>query len=123
MSTSDRRPKTTDKPGTRAGPETHGSTPPRTAAKGRPERAASARPSPAVAAEPLGIGTGGARDPLAVEVRLLGALLGQGISEPAGPELFATGERIRRRTIALRHDDDPVERGHLDEELRALDLD
>ena len=28
--------------------------------------------SPAVAAEPLGIGTAGARDPLAVEVRLLG---------------------------------------------------
>ena len=82
----------------------------------------STRPSPAVAAEPLGIGTAGARDPLAVEVRLLGALLGQVIAEQAGPELFATVERIRRRTIALRRDDDPGERARLDEDLRALDL-
>ncbi len=80
------------------------------------------RTSGAVAAEPLGIGTAGARDPLAVEVRLLGALLGQVISEQAGPELFALVERIRRRTIALRRDDDPLERTRLDEELRALDL-
>ena len=65
------------------------------------------QPSPAVAAEPGGIGTAGARDPLAVEVRLLGALLGQVIAEQAGPELFALVERIRRRTIALRGDDDP----------------
>jgi phosphoenolpyruvate carboxylase len=78
--------------------------------------------SAAVAAEPLGIGSAGARDPLAAEVRLLGALLGQVISEQAGPELFATVERIRRRTIALRRDDDPLERARLDEELRALDL-
>ena len=81
-----------------------------------------ARPSPAVAAEPLGIGTAGARDPLAVEVRLLGALLGQVISEQAGPELFALVERIRRRTIALRQDDDPAERARLDEDLRDIDL-
>jgi phosphoenolpyruvate carboxylase len=80
------------------------------------------RPSPAVAAEPLGIGSAGARDPLAHEVRLLGALLGQVIAEQAGPELFATVERIRRRTIALRRDDDPGERARLDEDLRALDL-
>ena len=79
--------------------------------------------SAAVAAEPLGIGSAGARDPLATEVRLLGALLGQVISEQAGPELFATVERIRRRTIALRRDDDAHERARLDEELRALDLD
>jgi phosphoenolpyruvate carboxylase len=83
-----------------------------------PERA-----SPAVAAEPLGIGTAGARDPLAVEVRMLGALLGQVITEQAGPDLFAQVERIRRRTIALRRDDDPAERARLDEDLRALDLD
>ena len=83
---------------------------------------ASSRVSPAVAAEPLGIGSAGARDPLAAEVRLLGALLGQVISEQAGPELFATVERIRKRTIALRRDDDPVERARLDEELRGLDL-
>ncbi len=81
-----------------------------------------ARPSAAVAAEPLGIGTAGARDPLAVEVRLLGALLGQVISEQAGPELFALVERIRRRTIALRQDDDPAERARLDEDLRDMDL-
>ncbi len=86
-------------------------------------RGRSPRSSPAVAAEPLGIGTAGARDPLAAEVRLLGALLGQVISEQAGPELFATVERIRRRTIALRRDDDPLERARLDDELRAMDLD
>ncbi len=80
------------------------------------------RSSPAVAAEPLGIGSAGARDPLALEVRLLGALLGQVIAEQAGPDLFATVERIRRRTIALRRDDDAQERARLDEELRALDL-
>jgi phosphoenolpyruvate carboxylase len=80
------------------------------------------RPSPAVAAEPLGIGTAGARDPLTLEVRLLGALLGQVIAEQAGSELFATVERIRLRTIALRRDDDPQERARLDEDLRALDL-
>src|SRR6187455_3852298 len=80
-----------------------------------------ARPSPAVAAEPLGIGTAGARDPLAVEVRLLGALLGQVIAEQAGPELFALVERIRKRTIALRRADDPIERERLDEELGGLD--
>jgi phosphoenolpyruvate carboxylase len=79
--------------------------------------------TPAVAAEPLGIGTAGARDPLAVEVRLLGALLGQVITEQAGPDLFALVERIRKRTIALRRDDDPVERERLDEELGGLDLD
>jgi len=80
------------------------------------------RVSDAVAAEPLGIGSAGARDPLSREVRLLGALLGQVIAEQAGPELFATVERIRRRTIALRRDDDPAERARLDEELRALEL-
>jgi phosphoenolpyruvate carboxylase len=79
--------------------------------------------SAAVAAEPLGIGSAGARDPLATEVRLLGALLGQVISEQAGPDLFATVERIRRRTIALRRDDDAHGWARLDEELRALDLD
>jgi phosphoenolpyruvate carboxylase len=75
-----------------------------------------------VAAEPGGIGTAGARDPLAVEVRLLGALLGQVITEQAGPELFALVERIRKRTIALRRDDDPGERARLDDDLRGLDL-
>ena len=90
---------------------------------GRVGRLSTERASPAVAAEPLGIGTAGARDPLAVEVRLLGALLGQVVTEQAGPDLFARVERIRRRTIALRRDDDPAERARLDEDLRALDLD
>ncbi|MFL5644564.1 MAG: phosphoenolpyruvate carboxylase [Chloroflexota bacterium] len=85
-------------------------------------RAPAARASAAVAAEPLGIGSAGARDPLSREVRLLGSLLGQVIAEQAGPELFETVERIRRRTIALRRDDDPAERARLDDELRALDL-
>jgi len=85
-------------------------------------RAAANRASAAVAAEPGGIGTAGARDPLAVEVRLLGALLGQVIAEQAGPELFALVERIRKRTIALRRDDDPAERARLDDDLRGLDL-
>ncbi len=80
------------------------------------------QPSAAVAAEPGGIGTAGARDPLAVEVRLLGALLGQVIAEQAGPELFALVERIRRRAIALRRDDDPQDRARLDDDLRDLDL-
>ena len=75
-----------------------------------------------MAAEPAGIGTAGARDPLAAEVRLLGALLGQVISEQAGPELFVLVERVRRRTIALRRDDDPHERARLDDDLRDLDL-
>ena len=38
-------------------------------------------------------------------MRLLGALLGQVIAEQAGPDLFALVERVRRRTIALRHSD------------------
>ena len=83
----------------------------------RRDRLATGRATGAVAAEPHGIGTAGARDPLAVEVRLLGALLGQVISEQAGPELFELVERIRRRTIALRRDDDPLERARLDEDL------
>jgi phosphoenolpyruvate carboxylase len=80
------------------------------------------RTSAAVAAEPGGIGTAGARDPLAVEVRLLGALLGQVITEQAGPELFEWVERIRRRTITLRRDDDPAERARLDADMKELDI-
>ena len=83
-----------------------------------PRRAASA----AVRAEPAGIGTSGAPDTLSAEVRLMGALLGQVVSEQAGPELFELVERVRRRTIALRHEDDPDERRRLDEDLRGLDL-
>jgi phosphoenolpyruvate carboxylase len=80
------------------------------------------RDSAAARAEPAGIGTSGARDPLAAEVRLLGALLGEVITEQAGVETFELVERIRRRTIALRHGDDPAERARLEAELDGLDL-
>ncbi len=82
-----------------------------------------------MAAEPPGPGIGRARDPLAHEVRLLGALLGQVIAEQAGPELFALVERIRRRTIALRRGerDGLVEpdggRERLAADIASLDLD
>jgi phosphoenolpyruvate carboxylase len=62
-------------------------------------------------------------------VRLLGSLLGQVVAEQGGPELFALVERIRRRTIALRHpeteaDLEPdAERAKLGAEIAALDLD
>jgi phosphoenolpyruvate carboxylase len=95
----------------------------------RPSRSTSGAPFAAVAAEPPGPGFGRARDPLAREVRLLGALLGQVIAEQAGPELFELVERIRRRTIALRRGDPAVvsapdaERARLAQEIAALDLD
>jgi phosphoenolpyruvate carboxylase len=81
-----------------------------------------ARPNPAVRREPRGIGTAGARDPLAREVRLLGALLGQVIVEQEGLDLLELVERVRRRTIALRAEEDPVERARLASELEGLDL-
>jgi phosphoenolpyruvate carboxylase len=73
-------------------------------------------------AEPTGIGSAGARDPLAREVRLLGALLGQVIIEQAGELIYETVERIRRRAIALRRSDDPAERERQAADLDALDL-
>ena len=75
-----------------------------------------------VRAEPSGIGTAGARDPLAREVRLLGALLGQIIIEQAGEATYETVERIRRRAIALRREDDPLERERGAAEFDGLDL-
>jgi phosphoenolpyruvate carboxylase len=83
------------------------------------------RRNPAVRAEPRGIGTARARDPLAREVKLLGALLGQVIVEQAGPDLLDAVERIRRRTIALRRDPaggDGMARERLAADL-AADLD
>ena len=82
------------------------------------------RPSPPSRAEPAGIGSAGARDPLAREVRLLGALLGQVIIEQAGDATYETVERIRRRAIALRAElrDDPTERDRAAAEFDALDL-
>src|SRR4051794_6410178 len=56
----------------------------------------------AVRAEPRGVGTFGARDPLAREVKLLGALLGQVIVEQEGSDALDLVERVRRQTIAIR---------------------
>jgi phosphoenolpyruvate carboxylase len=60
------------------------------------------RSNPAVEAEPVGIGTSSARDALAREVRLLGALLGQVIAEQAGEEILDIVERVRKLTIDIR---------------------
>ncbi|MGK2850230.1 MAG: phosphoenolpyruvate carboxylase [Candidatus Limnocylindrales bacterium] len=73
-------------------------------------------------AEPSGIGSSGARDPLAREVRLLGALLGQVIIEQAGSATYDTVERIRRRAIALRRGEDAAERDRQAIDLDGLDL-
>lgn len=95
----------------------------------RPARPSRPARFAAVAAEPPGPGIHSARDPLAREVRLLGALLGQVIAEQAGPALFETVERIRRSTIALRRDalEQPGERDaareRLTREVARLDVD
>jgi phosphoenolpyruvate carboxylase len=86
-------------------------------------RSRAAGPNEAIRAEPATIGTGRARDPLALEIRLLGSLLGQVIAEQAGPELLDLVERVRRTTIRLRHGDDPSLRAGLVAELAALDPD
>jgi phosphoenolpyruvate carboxylase len=77
---------------------------------------------PAARAEPVSIGTGSLRDPLGAEVRLLGALLGQVISEQAGDDLFELVERTRRRTLALRDHDDQTAREALAQELGELPI-
>jgi phosphoenolpyruvate carboxylase len=77
----------------------------------------------AVRAEPGGIGSSRARDPLAHEVRLLGALLGQVIVEQAGEPAFELVERVRRAAIAVRRGDDPGAEARLAAALEALDLD
>ncbi len=77
--------------------------------------------NPAVRAEPRSVGTGRAPDPLALEVRLLGALLGQVIAEQEGEAALDLVERVRRRTIALRRAHDRGTRAALDAELAALD--
>ena len=90
---------------------------------GRSKAAAGPGPNEAVRAEPAAIGTGRSRDPLALEIRLLGSLLGQVIAEQAGRELLDLVERVRRTTIRLRRGDDPSLRSGLVAELAALDLD
>ncbi len=88
-----------------------------------PRAAGSLGSNAAVRAEPATVGTGRARDPLAVEVRLLGSLLGQVIAEQAGRDLLELVERVRRTTIRLRRGDDPSLRAGLVAELATLDLD
>ncbi|HVL54512.1 MAG TPA: phosphoenolpyruvate carboxylase, partial [Vitreimonas sp.] len=76
-------------------------------------------------AEPAGIGSANARDPLAHEVRLLGALLGQVIVEQAGEEAFELVERIRHAAIAVRRADEAgaaIAAARLAEALDGLDL-
>jgi phosphoenolpyruvate carboxylase len=81
-----------------------------------------ARPNPARRAEPRGIGTARARDPLAREVKLLGALLGQVIVEQAGLDALELVERVRRTTIALRRQaGDESQRRQLAATLDSLD--
>ena len=65
---------------------------------------------------------GGARDPLALEVRLLGSLLGQVITEQAGQGVFDLVERLRRAAIELRRGEDPALRSQIEAELDGLDL-
>ena len=78
-------------------------------------------PNAAVAAEPATVGTARARDQLALEVRLLGSLLGQVIAEQAGPDLLDLVEHIRRTTIRLRREDDAAERAKLAATLADLE--
>ncbi len=71
-------------------------------------------------AEPRSLGSAGARDPIAREVRLLGALLGQVLAEQEGPAALELVERVRERTISLRREADPAVREALDRELATL---
>ena len=82
--------------------------------------ARAARSNAALRAEPRSIGSAGARDPLAREVRLLGALLGQVLAEQEGAAALELVERVRERTIALRRDADSAIRAALDAELAML---
>ena len=61
-----------------------------------------------------------ARDILAREVKLLGALLGQVIAEQGGPELLDLVERCRLRSIAFRESGDEAAERALASELDGL---
>jgi phosphoenolpyruvate carboxylase len=78
--------------------------------------------NPAIAGEPRSVGSARARDPLAREIRLLGALLGQVIAEQEGLEALDLVERVRAMAVALRRRNEPGDRHALDEELAALDV-
>jgi phosphoenolpyruvate carboxylase len=87
-----------------------------------PVKSSERRPNPAVSAEPRGIGTARARDPLAREVKLLGALLGQVIVEQAGPDLLLLVEHVRRGAIQLRRHGGGAQRRALARDLDAVGL-
>ena len=53
---------------------------------------------------------------------MLGALLGQIITEQAGEDIYDLVERLRLAAIASRHDEQPEVRERLDAELDALEL-
>ncbi len=82
---------------------------------------ASVRVDAAIRAEPPLAGGGHARDPLRREIKLLGAILGQVITEQEGIDVFRLVERTRRRAIAARAGD-PEQRVELERELGALDV-
>jgi phosphoenolpyruvate carboxylase len=77
----------------------------------------------ATGAEPPAAGSAGARDPLAREVKLLGALLGQVIAEQGGPKLLELVERCRLRSIAYRETGDETAAIALGSEIDSLDVD
>jgi len=76
----------------------------------------------AVRAEPRGVGTFGVRDPLAREVKLLGALLGQVIVEQEGIAALDLVEEVRRATIAIRRAGSEADRERLAAELAGVSL-
>ena len=76
----------------------------------------------ALRAEPRGVGTFRARDPLAREVKLLGALLGQVIVEQEGVEALELVEKVRRATIAIRREGSGAGRDELTTDLAAVSL-
>ncbi|HYN47970.1 MAG TPA: phosphoenolpyruvate carboxylase, partial [Candidatus Nanopelagicales bacterium] len=68
------------------------------------------------------MGTARARDPLAREVRLLGALLGQVIAEQEGAAALDLVERVRGRAIALRRRGGSAGGRGSEQGLAALDV-
>ena len=66
-------------------------------------------------AEPKGIGSASARDPLAREVKLVGALLGQVIAEQEGDRRFELVEQLRRSAIRRRSTSGSAERSPMGE--------
>jgi len=80
--------------------------------------------NPAIRAEPRGVGSARARDPLAREVKLLGALLGQVIVEQEGLAALELVERVRKATIALRREGGgTTQRRHLADTFDAVRVD